>query len=105
MLSAAISPLTCGKVFQIIPRVNKINTPLINDRISKRFGLPEVSSSAGFKTEYCKKRDELRRVNGKDPNFQDLLQQIKSSPFCIPSEGKYRNGEHYDNEIDTCFLR
>ena len=103
MLSATVSPLTCSKVFDIIPCVNKISTPVINDSISKRFGLPQVSSSSAFKIEYCKKRDELRRVNGKDPNFQSLLQQIKSSPFCFPSEGKVRNRKYNENELTHVF--
>ena len=84
MLRAAYSPLTCAKEFQIIPRVTKINTPDINVKISKRFGLPSVANSSAFKAEYCKKREELRKVNGRDQNSKLVLQ---SSSFSFPCDG------------------
>ena len=74
-----------------IPRVNKITTPLINQTISTRFGLPLVSSSHAFKSEYVKKREELRRVNGKDLNFQNKREEIRSSTFIYSTD----NGKHF----------
>jgi hypothetical protein len=97
MMAAALtcSPITCGKVFEAIPRVNKISTPVINQKIGKRFGLPLVSSSYAFKTEYVRKREELCRVNGKDPNFQVKLQEIKSSAFTYSTEGEQNTLKSY----------
>ena len=56
----------------------------INEKISKRFGLPSVENSSAFKAEYCKKREELRKVNGRDLNSKLVLQ---SSSFSFPCEG------------------
>jgi hypothetical protein len=105
MMAGALtcSPITCGKVFEAIPRVNKITTPVINQKIGERFGLPLVSSSYAFKAEYVKKREELRRVNGKDPNFQVKLQEIKSSAFTYSTEGEQNTLSHIPYFFDILF--
>ena len=54
------SPLTYGKVFNAIPRVTKVNTPNINQRISQVWGLPRVSSSGEFRSSYVEGREILR---------------------------------------------
>ena len=54
------SPLTFGKVFGAIPRVTGVNTPNINDRIAKVWGLPEVKTSTEFKKIYTEGRATLR---------------------------------------------
>ena len=57
---ATVSPLTFGKVFGAIPRVTAVNTPNINDRIAKRWGLPDVASSGEFKKIYSDGRATMR---------------------------------------------
>ena len=57
---ASVSPLTFGKVFGAITRVTAVNTPNINDRIAKRWGLPEVASSVKFKKIYSDGRATMR---------------------------------------------
>ena len=57
---ATVSPLTFAKVFGAIPRVTGVNTPNINDRIAKRWGLPEVASSGEFKKIYTDGRETMR---------------------------------------------
>ena len=55
------SPLTFGKVFNLIPRMTKaMNTPVINQRISAAFGLPVLENSLEFKKIYASGRDILR---------------------------------------------
>ena len=54
------SPLTYGKVFGEIPRVTGVNTPNINDRIAKKWGLPEVASSVEFRKVYTDGRTAMR---------------------------------------------
>ena len=54
------SPLTYGKVFGVIPRVTGVNTPNINERIAKKWGLPEVASSSEFRKVYTEGRATLR---------------------------------------------
>lgn len=54
------SPLTYGKVYGAIPRVTGVNTPNINERIAKKWGLPEVSSSSEFRKVYTDGRALLR---------------------------------------------
>ena len=58
-----VSPLTYGKVFGAIPRVTGVNTPNINDRIAKKWGLPEVTSSSEFRKIYTDGRAALRYSN------------------------------------------
>ena len=55
-----VSPLTFGKVFGEIPRVTGVNTPNINDRIARKWGLPEVTSSVEFRKVYTDGRAALR---------------------------------------------
>ena len=57
---AKLSPLTYGKVFGAIPRVTGVNTPNINQRIAKPWGLPLVNSSVDFKKVYVEGRAALR---------------------------------------------
>ena len=59
------SPLTYGKVFGEIPRVTGVNTPNINDRIAKKWGLPKVASSDEFRKVYSDGRAAMRygRIN------------------------------------------
>ena len=59
-LGARMSPLTYGKVFGAIPRVTDVNTPNINQRIAKPWGLPLVNSSVDFKKVYVEGRAALR---------------------------------------------
>ena len=59
-LGAKMSPLTYGKVFGAIPRVTGVNTPNINQRIAKPWGLPLVNSSVDFKKVYVEGRATLR---------------------------------------------
>ena len=54
------SPLTFGKVFGAIPRVTGVNTPNINQKIAKPWGLPLVGSSADFKKIYVDGRTTMR---------------------------------------------
>ena len=63
-LNLTVSPLTFGKVFGAIPRVTSVNTPNINELISKRWGLPEVASSNDFKKIYIEGRATMRYVYG-----------------------------------------
>ena len=55
-----LSPLTFGKVFGLIPRVTGVNTPNINHKIAKLWGLPPVDNSAEFKRIYVDGRAILR---------------------------------------------
>ena len=55
-----LSPLTFGKVFGAIPRVTGVNTPNINHKIAKLWGLPPVDNSAEFKRIYVDGRAILR---------------------------------------------
>ena len=59
-LGPRMSPLTYGKVFGAIPRVTGVNTPNINQRIAKPWGLPLVNSSVDFKKVYVEGRAALR---------------------------------------------
>ena len=55
-----LSPLTYGKVYGAIPRVTGVNTPNINQKIAKPWGLPLVNSSVDFKKVYVEGRAALR---------------------------------------------
>ena len=54
------SPLTFGKVFVAIPRVNGVNTPNINSKIAEKWGLPCVQNSEEFRRSYVEGRENLR---------------------------------------------
>ena len=54
------SPLTFGHVFGAIPRVTGVNTPNINNKIARQWGLPPVNNSDEFKRIYVDGRATLR---------------------------------------------
>ena len=55
-----LSPLTFGKVYLALPRVTGVNTPNINAKIAKPWGLPSVPNAAEFKKIYVDGRATLR---------------------------------------------
>jgi hypothetical protein len=88
-LSSSPAPLlTVKKVFEVFPRVNKINTPEVNLRLAIPFKKPQVVSRVEFKESYSEVKNSLRKISWKSGNPLEEKERRHSLPFNWPASAE-----------------